>query len=334
MVHCSPATTSKPPAGRTAVLFVGQGTQSVGMTKEELNIPEVAEMYRVAEEVLGYDLKKIVLEGPEEMLTQTEHAQPALLIAGLAAHEKLKRDSPEVVARCSAMAGLSLGEYTALVAAGALTFRDAIKVVGVRAKAMQAAGTRNAGAMTTVKGLDDAALERYCAQAAAVTGKVVQVANYLFPKCRVIAGDPTAVKAAADEIERDGRDKPRRDKPTVIPQQVSGAFHTSLMADAQSELTPVLNEVDFKMPTTPVIANTTGVAYTSVAEIREQLIAQIVQPVLWEGSITGIIAGGVKELYDVGPRDTITSMVKRIEMGRLPDKADKAGRASCTSVKV
>ena len=115
----------------------------------------------------------------------------------------------------SAMAGLSLGEYTALVAAGALTFRDAIRVVGVRANAMQSAGSRNPGAMTTVKGLDDATLERYCAEAAAETGKVVQVANYLFPKCQVIAGDPDAVNTAAANIERDGKDLPRRNKPTV-----------------------------------------------------------------------------------------------------------------------
>jgi len=113
------------------------------------------------------------------------------------------------------MAGLSLGEYTALVAAGALTFRDAIRVVGVRANAMQSAGWRNPGAMTTVKGLDDATLERYCAEAAAETGKVVQVANYLFPKCQVIAGDPDAVNIAAWMITRDGKDLPRRDKPTV-----------------------------------------------------------------------------------------------------------------------
>lgn len=300
-IHASPSS--------TALLFVGQGAQTVGMTKDQLEIPKVQEMYDIAKDVLGYDLKQIVLEGPPEKLSQTEHAQPALLIAGLAAVEKLRIDDPHALDQVSVVAGLSLGEYTALVHSGALTFEEAIKLVGIRARAMQSASDATNGTMMSVIGVKDEALGDLCARASKETGEVVKIANYLFPKGRVLAGTSKAI----DQFKRNldsSSEKPLK----VTKLEVSGAFHSSLMLTAQTSLENALQEVEIKSPTIPVIANTTSRPYASVEEIKKELAKQVVEPVQWENSIKTIIDNGVSILYDMGPRATIKAMIRKIDM--------------------
>jgi len=281
----------------------------VGMTGAELEIPRVKEMYDIAEKVLGYDLKKIVLEGPAELLSQTQHAQPALLIAGLAAVEKLRIADSNALEQCAVVAGLSLGEYTALVHAGALSFEDAIKVVGVRGKAMQAAAEATNGKMVSVVGVLDGPLDQLILQAQKESGAVVRIANYLFPKGRVIAGSSEGVDAFKKALEASA-EKPLK----VSDLAVSGAFHTSLMASAQVAVANALQEAEVKMPKIPVVANTTGKTYASVEEIKEQLAKQVIEPVLWEGSVRTIIDSGCHLLFDMGPRTTIKAMVRKIDM--------------------
>jgi len=296
-------------AASTGLLFVGQGAQTVGMTQNELEIPRVAEMYEIAEKVLGYDLKQIVMNGPAEKLSQTEYAQPALLIAGLAAVEKLRLSDSSALDNCAAVAGLSLGEYTALVHAGALSFEDAIKVVGVRAAAMQAAAEATNGKMVSVVGVTDAPLKGLCLLAENRTGKVVKIANYLFPKGRVVAGHAEAVDAFKIALS-ESNEKPLKVGDLVV----SGAFHTSLMSSAQAAVANVLKEVEVKLPTIPVVANTTGRTYSSVEEIKTELAKQVVEPVLWENGVRSIIDSGCHLLYDMGPRTTIKAMVRKIDM--------------------
>eukprot|EP00038_Savillea_parva_P009283 m.182483 g.182483 ORF g.182483 m.182483 type:complete len:370 (+) comp15539_c0_seq1:32-1141(+) len=287
------------------LLFCGQGAQTVGMTRAQMDIPAVSHMYDVANEVLGYDLKQIVLEGPDETLNDTRHAQPALLIAGLAAVEQLRRDDPDALDRVNAVAGLSLGEYTALVHAGAMSFEDAIRVVGVRARAMQEAGKAAPGTMATVINMDDKALNEAVARVAQTTGETINVANLLFPKGRVVGGSPNAVKALMAAVKTTSR--------VIVKElKVSGAFHTALMSSAQTPLAEALATAEITMPSVPVVANTTGKTYTTVDEIRSELVRQIVTPVQWEASIHAMIDGYASTLYDMGPRQTIKPMIRKI----------------------
>lgn len=233
------------------------------------------------------------------------HAQPALLIAGLAAVEQLRLDDPSALEQVSAVGGLSLGEYTALVHAGAMSFEDALRVVGVRARAMQEAGKAAPGKMATVINLDDSALNSAVTTAAEKTGEVVAVSNLLFPKGRVVGGTPAAVDAVVEDCKARGR--------VIVKElKVSGAFHTALMAGAQPPLAEALAGVTIKIPSVPVIANTTGKPYASVDEIRAELVKQIVEPVRWEQSIKEVIAHHAQTLYDVGPRGTIKPMIRKI----------------------
>lgn len=289
----------------SALLFVGQGAQTVGMTKELLDLPEVARMYDVAQKILGYDLKQIVLEGPENLLNQTLHAQPALLIAGLAAVEKLKRDNPSALNNVTQCAGLSLGEYTALVYAGAMSFEDAMRVVQARAMAMTAAATKTDGKMVTVIGMEDQPLEEVCRRAADSTSEPVQVSNYLFPKGRVIAGTPTAVNAVVNMIQA-------KSEITIKELAVSGAFHTELMSSARDALIDSLSCATITTPTVPVIANISAEPYKDAADVEAGLANQLVAPVMWQNVIEHMVETGIKVFYDMGPRSQLKTMNRHI----------------------
>eukprot|EP00041_Stephanoeca_diplocostata_P015828 m.303719 g.303719 ORF g.303719 m.303719 type:complete len:413 (+) comp20170_c0_seq7:103-1341(+) len=297
--------------GGVVMMFVGQGAQTVGMTKDICDIPAVERMYQTAERVLGYDLKEIVLYGPEETLNETLYAQPALLIAGLAAVEKHMAEESnyggETTARCAAALGLSVGEFAALVYAGALSFDDAISLVGIRAQAMSEAAHQLQGKMATVIGVQDSLLDQHCKDVVALLGKEVCISNFLFPLGRVVAGAPDAVDMV---IER-AKSTPGV-RAMVKPLAVSGAFHTSLMAPAQGALRDALKMVDITMPRFPVISNTTGRPYTSPEEIRARLVDQIVQPVLWEESIRFLQNNACEVFYDMGPRTTLKTMLRKI----------------------
>ena len=307
----SPGTVQLPSA--TALLFVGQGAQTVGMTVPLLeSMPKVAEMYATAERVLGYDLLAVVRDGPSELLSQTLHAQPALLIAGLAAAEKLRSENPLAVDECVACAGLSLGEYTALVFAGALSFEAALEAVAVRARAMHAAGEAAGGIMATVVGLEDDVLAALCGRATDAGYGGVWVANFLFPKGRVVAGNAEAVARLKKLVTAEGAKSGSR----LIFKElaVSGAFHTELMAPAADELRHVLDTLPISDPRIPVIANATGLPYRDADDIRAGLVKQLTSPVLWDKSIETLMkSNGAHTMVDVGPRAQIKAMLRKID---------------------
>eukprot|EP00730_Choanoeca_flexa_P012692 TRINITY_DN4528_c0_g1_i1.p1 TRINITY_DN4528_c0_g1~~TRINITY_DN4528_c0_g1_i1.p1 ORF type:complete len:342 (+),score=97.39 TRINITY_DN4528_c0_g1_i1:52-1077(+) len=292
------------PNANVGFLFPGQGAQELKMTEKEQSIPAVAQMYATAADVLGYDLKKIVME-EEQQINETKYCQPAMLIAGLAAVEKLKLEDPDALKLCQAAAGLSLGEYTALVHAGAMSLEDALRVVQVRAQGMQAAGEAQKGTMLSIVGVDDAAIAQACERAAAATGQVATVANLLAPGIRAVSGGPDALQQVHDAL---------KDEATKVAfLVVSGAFHTSMMAPAAEGLKKVLAEVDIRMPEMKVYANTTGKPYESVEQIRTELVKQVVEPVLWETTMKAMVADGHTSLYELGPRRQIKSMLRKVD---------------------
>ncbi|PSC70866.1 malonyl -acyl carrier transacylase [Micractinium conductrix] len=296
------------PATPIAFLFPGQGSQAVGMLKESADIPAVRKMLETAEKVLGYDLAAVCNEGPKEKLDDTVFSQPALFVAGLAAVERLRAQNAGAVDGASACAGLSLGEYTALVFAGALSFEDGLKVVKVRAESMAAAAKLGKPhGMLSVVGLSDADLESICAAVrGSMPGAVCQLANFLFPQGRVVSGH----KDALEEVQRQATAKGAL---KAVPVAVSGAFHTSLMQPAREALEEVLASVTISDPRIPVYSNVTGLPFKDAAHIREMLPRQLVEPVQWEGTVRKLVAAGKNQLHELGPGQQIKAMVKRID---------------------
>ncbi|KAK2076516.1 hypothetical protein QBZ16_001042 [Prototheca wickerhamii] len=265
------------PSGPIAFMFPGQGSQAVGMLNQSKDIPAVKEMLAKAEEVLGYDLLALCTEGPKEKLDDTVYSQPALFVAGLAAVEKLRSENPAAVEGAAATAGLSLGEYTALVFSGALSFEDGLKVVKVRATSMAAAAKAGRPhGMLSVVGLSDPDLE----------GVVAQVNSRLPDSDALEEAQKLAVAAGALK---------------AVPLAVSGAFHTPLMDPARAALEEVLASVEIRDPRIPVYSNVTGKPFKNGAEIAALLPRQLVEPVKWEPSL--------------GPGAQIKAMVKRIDPG-------------------
>ena len=299
------------PLPPTGVLFPGQGTQSVGMGKLLVDGPHgdaAREVYEKASAVLGYDLLDICVNGPKAKLDNTVHSQPALLLAGLAGVEKLRNDSPGTVSDASCTAGLSLGEYTALVFAGAMTFEDALKVVKVRAESMSAAATAGEPhGMLSVVGLSDDDLNAICAQVRQKLGKdtVCQVANHLFPQGRVVSGHKTAL----EEVQKLATNKGALKAQAVA---VSGAFHSPLMKSAYDALKEVLTTVTIKAPRIPVYSNVTAEPYKNVKDMKALLLKQMTSPVQWEKTFNVFleIATG---FIEPGPGEQLKAMMKRID---------------------
>jgi len=318
----TPPTSSTPPAASdVAFLFPGQGSQSVGMMGSIARIPAVAEMCKKAEEILGYDLLHICVNGPKDKLDDTVYAQPALFLAGLAAVEKLRAENPEVVNRCARVAGLSLGEYTALVFAGAMSFEDGLKVVKIRAEAMKEAASVGEHGMLSVIGLGDETLstivkrarETVTANRRAKDGNsasvvVCSVANYLFPTGRVVSGDSDAL----EEVERLALEKNAMKTARLA---VSGAFHTERMAGAREQLERALAEITITAPKIPCYSNVTGGLFASVdpSAIRTALAEQLVSPVRWEDTLRNMLEEqSTITMYELGPNKQIKSMSKRV----------------------
>ncbi|KAI3426449.1 hypothetical protein D9Q98_008816 [Chlorella vulgaris] len=291
-----------------AFLFPGQGSQAVGMLKESQELPAVKKMLATAQAMLGYDLLALCLEGPKEKLDDTVYSQPALFVAGLAAVERLRSQSPATVDGCSACAGLSLGEYAALVFAGAMSFEDGLKVVKVRAESMAAAAKLGKGhGMLSVVGLGDADLEAICASVrASRPGDICQLANFLFPQGRVVSGH----KDALEEVQRQATAKGAL---KAVPLAVSGAFHTPLMQPARDALTQVLASVTISEPRIPIYSNVTGEPFKDAADIQALLPRQLVEPVQWEGTVRKLVAAGKNQMHELGPGMQIKAMVKRID---------------------
>lgn len=288
-----------------AFLFPGQGAQSVGMAAElTAEVPAAKALFDRASEQLDYDLLKLCVEGPAQQLDATVNSQPALYVASLAALEKLKAEDPATVESCIATAGLSLGEYTALCFAGAISFEDGLRVVAERGAAMQDAAEAVPSGMVSVLGLEVPQIEELCAEARG--DETLRVANLLCPGNTVVSGSTAACERIAEAAEKAGAMK-------VIPLAVAGAFHTPLMQPAVERLTRVLGEVELKSPRVPVVSNVDAKAHNDPGEIRDLLIQQVVSPVLWEASVRQLMQGGVDIFYEIGPGRVLRGLLKRIE---------------------
>ncbi|TRW49800.1 ACP S-malonyltransferase [Aliidiomarina halalkaliphila] len=284
---------------RCAFVFPGQGSQSVGMLSELASaFPQVEATFAEASQVLGYDLWKVVQDDPKGQLNQTEVTQPALLAASVAIYRCIPESQKPTY-----MAGHSLGEYSALVCAGALDFGDAIRLVELRGKAMQEAVPAGQGAMAAIIGLDDDAVIAACAQAA--QGQVVSAVNFNSPGQVVIAGEKDAVARAGEACKAAGAKR-------ALPLPVSVPSHCALMAPAAEKLANALDNIDVKVPVIPVIHNVNvGIASTSEA-IREALVAQLYSPVRWTETVAWLAQEGITTHYELGPGKVLSGLAKRI----------------------
>jgi [acyl-carrier-protein] S-malonyltransferase len=289
---------------RSAFLFPGQGAQAVGMGQAlAQRLPAVRRMYDEASAVLGYDLAAVCWNGPKERLDTTAVSQPALFVASLAALDVLRHDEPDAVNHCVAAAGLSLGEYTALAFAEALTFADGLRVVKARGEAMQAASDATPGGMVSVLGLDAPAVETLCAEIAPVAGQI-RVANLLCPGNTVVSGAVAACEAIEKQVEAKGG--------RTVRLAVAGAFHTPFMNPADDALAAALAGVKIQPPRVPVWSNVDARPHTDPDEIRDLLVRQVLHPVLWEQTMRGLLADGCDRFYEIGPGRVLAGLLKRV----------------------
>lgn len=286
-------------------LFPGQGAQTVGMARELHDADAtVRELFASAAQILGYDLAEVCFNGPPEKLDSTVYSQPALFVCSMAALHHLKSTQPEAEASCVATAGLSLGEYTALVSAGAMSFDDGLRLVQERGAAMQAAADAIPSAMLSVLGMERTKIEELCEEVRK-PGEVLQIANLLCPGNIVVSGDLAACERLAPVAEASGAMR-------TIRLAVAGAFHTPIMQPAVERLTRALNQVTIVPPRVPVFSNVDAQAHVEPSEIRDLLVRQVCSPVLWEDTVLAMLGSGVEHFYEVGPGRVLRGLLKRI----------------------
>jgi [acyl-carrier-protein] S-malonyltransferase len=290
---------------KVAFLFPGQGAQTVGMgTTVCTKAPAARALFDRASAVLGYDLYKLCTEGPAAELDSTVRSQPALFVASLAALEQLKQDAPELVKSCAAAAGLSLGEYTALVFAGVMDFESGLRVVQERGRAMQDAADAVSSGMVSILGMEREQVESLCGEARG--GDTLEVANLLCPGNIVVSGHTPACERIAEMATKAGAMK-------VIPLAVAGAFHTPLMQSAVERLRAALADVSMQRPRIPVVSNVDARPHDDPNEIRELLIRQVCSQVRWEDSIRYLLdEQGITQFYELGSGRVLCGLLKRI----------------------
>lgn len=283
---------------KTAFIFPGQGAQFVGMAKDLYENSEAAKnLIDQAQDAIGVDISDIMFNGPMDALKQTDITQPAIFLHSVVLAELIKNVSPDMAA------GHSLGEYSALVCAGALNAIDAVKLVRERGSAMLAAGQENPGTMAAVIGMEPAILEKICEEIS--KENVVQCANFNSPGQIVISGSVDGVHKAMEQAKANGA---RMAKELVV----SGAFHSPLMSSAQNRLKAKLDETQFVNANIPVYANVTAQPVTDAAEIKDLLFKQLNAPVRWEESVVNMINDGAEKFVEIGPGKVLQGLVKRI----------------------
>lgn len=283
---------------KTAFVFPGQGSQAVGMGK---NLAE--KHLDLASEILGFDLKQLCYEGPEEKLKKTEITQPAILTVSVAAYEFLKSKN---VPTPAAVAGHSLGEYSALVAAEALAFEDAVKIVHLRGKFMQEAVPPGEGSMAAIIGLNKKQVEECCLKASELG--TVAPANINSPGQIVISGKSEAVNQAIENCKTAGAKR-------AVPLSVSAPFHCSLMQPAADKLKIELDKIKLSDGKIPLVANATAEYVKGAGEIKNLLIKQVTAPVLWQESVQKMISNGISRFIEVGPGNVLAGLIKRVDRG-------------------
>ncbi|MFN0053531.1 MAG: ACP S-malonyltransferase [Planctomycetales bacterium] len=290
--------------GTAAFLFPGQGAQHVGMGRRIAEtVPAASDLYAKASEILGYDLSRLCFEGPAAELDKTNISQPAIFVTSLAALEMLREQAPATIAECGMAAGLSLGEYTALVFAGVMSFEDALRVVQRRGEAMQQAAEANPSGMVSLLMLDRDKVAAICAEAAAVG--TLQVANYLCPGNIVLSGTRPACAKAAELAEAAGG--------KTVSLAVAGAFHTNLMQPADDRVKEALAAVQLQAPRLPVYSNVDASPHADPGEISGLLVRQVLSPVLWEDTLRNMLAAGASRFYEIGPGKVLKGLLKRVD---------------------
>jgi [acyl-carrier-protein] S-malonyltransferase len=285
--------------GRLAYVFPGQGSQRVGMGLDLYhNFPAAREVFEEADEALGFPLSGLCFEGPEEELAQTVNAQPAILTVSLACLKSVSQVAGQII--CPAfMAGHSLGEYTALVAAQVLDFVDALRLTRERGRLMQEAGDRVPGGMAAILGLDEVSVEQVCQETGA------EIANLNSPGQIVVSGTRETIIRAMDLAGAMGA---RR----TVSLNVSGAFHSALMQPAAEGIANAISELEFRHPSTPIVVNSTAQPVTTADEVKEELLRQLCYCVQWQRSVEYMMDAGVSTFVEIGPGQVLSGLIKRI----------------------
>ncbi|MBP2001162.1 [acyl-carrier-protein] S-malonyltransferase [Paenibacillus shirakamiensis] len=288
--------------GKIAFVFPGQGSQRVGMGKDLYDaLPQAKARFEEADQILGFDLSKMIFEGPESELKMTANTQPALLTTSIALYQAFREKGviPDF------FAGHSLGEYSALTAAGMLSFEDAVAIVRARGEFMEQAVPGGQGAMAAVLGAEREALGQLCA-AITSEGHVVELANVNCPGQIVVSGSTEGVQAVVERVKEAGGKR-------AIPLEVSGPFHSSLMKSAAKRLEAKLSHVTVSAGSAPVVANVTARPVASESEASRLLVEQVYAPVLWEDSIAWLISQGVDIFVEIGPGNVLAGLIKKID---------------------